>query len=369
MDIGYVHFYVKDAVFWRQWFQRRMAWRWLDSIANQYTHTELLHSGAVFVVFSMPKTQASSIFRSLQQFPPGVADVAFQVRDLDALLAKAVAAGARLLQPQQSSGGWKWAKLAGWGRLTHTVMERLSRPEKSVQWVEDGDRLQPFVDREAISDRDFQEISIEAIDHAVLNVPVGELQAAVDWYCEIFGFQPRQNFNIRTQKSGLSSQVLTHPLGNVQLPVNEPTSANSQIQEFLNYNRGAGIQHIALKSNNILASVAQMRRNGISFLSVPDSYYEQLKAGCDGLISPQEFARIQEQEILVDWKQDEIAIANQNYREIPLLLQTFTKPIFEEPTFFFEVIERRSQARGFGEGNFKALFEAIEREQQKRGTI
>lgn len=369
MDIGYVHFYVKDAVFWRQWFQRRMAWRWLDSVANQHTHTEVLYSGSVFVALSMPKTEASSVFRSLQQFPPGVADVAFQVRDLDALLEKAVVAGAKLLQPRQQYGGWKWAKLAGWGRLTHTLIEKTDQPPKAVQWMEDGDSLQPLIDSEAISDRNFQETSIVAIDHAVLNVPVGELQPAVDWYCEIFGFQPQQNFNIQTQKSGLSSQVLTHPQGKVQLPVNEPTSANSQIQEFLNYNRDAGIQHIALKSKNILASVAQMRSNGIPFLSVPESYYDQLKASCDGLISPQELVQIQEQEILVDWKQNEIEIANQNCQKVPLLLQTFTKPIFEEPTFFFEVIERRSQARGFGEGNFRALFEAIEREQKKRGTI
>jgi 4-hydroxyphenylpyruvate dioxygenase len=369
MDIGYVHFYVKDAVFWRQWFQRRMAWRLLDCTANQHTHTELLHSGSVFVALSMPKTEESSVFRSLQQFPPGVADVAFQVRDVDTLLETAVAAGAKLLQPRQNYGGWKWAKLAGWGRLTHTVMEKSDQPPKAVQWMEDGDGLQPLIDSEAIRDRISHQTSIVAIDHAVLNVPVGELQPAVDWYCQVFGLQPRENFNIQTQKSGLSSQVLTHPQGKVQLPVNEPTSANSQIQEFLNYNRDAGIQHIALKSKNILASVAQMRRNGIPFLSVPDSYYDQLKARSDGLIPPQEFPQIQANEILVDWKNDEIETASKNYQKVPLLLQTFTKPIFEEPTFFFEVIERRSQARGFGEGNFRALFEAIEREQKKRGTI
>ena len=136
--------------------------------------------------------------------------------------------------------------------------------------------------------------------------------------------------------------------------------SNSQIQEFLDINRGAGIQHIALRTSNLKSAIAQFRARGLSLLSVPESYYTELKKRPGLPLSSQELAAIAQQEILVDWKED---------AQNAVLLQIFTQPIFEQPTFFFEFIERRSQAQGFGEGNFRALFEAIESEQIKRGNL
>lgn len=166
------------------------------------------------------------------------------------------------------------------------------------------------------------------IDHVVLNVAAGTLTQAADWYCKTFGLEVQQTFNIRTPKSGLKSQVLAFAGQEAYLNINEPTTANSQIQDFLNANRGSGIQHIALRTAQIVQAVAQLRQRGQSFLSVPASYYTQLKARLTEqgvpLLQSQEILAIQAQQILADWQKDSKA----------LLLQIFTRPIFKEPTFF-----------------------------------
>mgnify|MGYP001766939050 CR=1 FL=1 len=157
------------------------------------------------------------------------------------------------------------------------------------------------------------------------------------------------------------SQALVDPSGKVQLNLNEPTSADSQIQEFLDHHRGAGIQHIALRSHDIIETVAQMRSGDVSFLPIPQTYYTQLQQRFQNdltlPLTTQEWEKIKHEQILIDWNHQE---------PNSLLMQIFTEPIFEKPTFFLELIERRKQARGFGEGNFQALFEAVEREQLKK---
>ena len=150
---------------------------------------------------------------------------------------------------------------------------------------------------------------------------------------------------------------MIHPASGVQLPLNEPASANSQIQEFLDLNRGAGVQHIALQTGNILQIVPRSRAAGLNFLSVPSSYYTQLKQRCGGYLPVTELEEIARSQILVDAP---------DLSSPGLLLQIFTQPIFEEATFFLEIIERRCLARGFGEGNFRTLFQAMEKEQMKR---
>jgi 4-hydroxyphenylpyruvate dioxygenase len=203
-------------------------------------------------------------------------------------------------------------------------------------------------------------LPITGIDHIVLNVAVGDLEPAVAWYEKILGFRSQQAFTIQTDRSALHSQVMVSSNSCVQFPIDQPASPNSQIQEFLDLNRGAGIQHIALKTSNIVEAIAQFRARGVSFLPVPPAYYTQLQERLGIPISADELQSIAQQQILVDW---------QYPAPNALLLQTFTQPIFPQPTFFFEIIERRSQAMGFGEGNFRALFEAIEREQMKRGSL
>jgi 4-hydroxyphenylpyruvate dioxygenase len=357
MNIAHIHFYVENASTWRNWFTQTLGFQPIDSFASVHTQTEVIQSDRVRFLLSSAKTPESPVFAYLQAHPPGVADVAFRVADLDGAIAQATAAGTQLTRSpyelEQPEGYLKAAQIQGWGDVRHTLVQ---------------DRVQDRVQNSA------EPQGIEAIpmpleiDHVVLNVEQGNLGRAIDWYEKAFGFQRRQAFAIQTERSGLCSQVLIHPAGNAQLPINEPASSGSQIQEFLDFNRGAGIQHIALRTSGIVEAIARLRHQGLAFLAVPSRYYEQLRQRPGFPLTEVELAAIAAQEVLVDWQSD---------RPQAVLLQTFTQPIFSQPTFFFELIERRwywwnqqqQQAQGFGEGNFRALFEAIEQEQLKRGSL
>ncbi|MBG1241334.1 4-hydroxyphenylpyruvate dioxygenase [Nostoc sp. NZL] len=350
MKIDHVHFYVEDAKVWRDWFVHHLGFQTVaDRSSSFHTCTEVVKSGAVCFFLSSPLLPTSPVAEFLRQYPPGVADVAFAVEDVEAAIALAQKHGATILQPIQEQNvgatSLKSSKIAAWGGLTHTLIERSLVFDKG-QMTNDN--------------------TFTAIDHIVLNVAVGELERAVAWYENILDFQPQQAFKIKTDRSALHSQVMVSRNGSVQLPINEPASSNSQIQEFLDVNRGPGIQHIALRTTNLVSAIAKFRASGLSLLSVPQSYYSQLKQRPGLTLSPLELEAIAQQEILVDW-QEYAPLEGRNIA--PLLLQIFTQPIFEQPTFFFEFIERRFQAQGFGEGNFRALFEAIESEQIKRGTL
>jgi 4-hydroxyphenylpyruvate dioxygenase len=368
MNINCIHFYVENANSSRDWFVKQMGFQAIASAISCHTLTHVVKSGAVTIVLSSPLTPASPVAQFLRRHPPGVADVAFEVADLPCVLRKAIANGAKVIQ--QSQGGRKWAKIAAWGGLTHTLIEFSGSHELSVPI--DQDFLLSMASNSEITPAslsfseltDFSATDLDffgGIDHVVLNVAKGDLEAALSWYEDVLGFRRRQSFTIQTDQSGLRSQVLVHPISGVQFPINEPTSANSQVQEFLNANQGAGIQHIALKTPHIVEAIAQLRKQGLAFLPIPDSYYLQLHSRYQELnLSLAEFEEIAVQQILVDWDKKSPQA---------LLLQTFTQPIFQKPTFFFELIERRQEAQGFGEGNFRALFEAIEREQIKRGSL
>ncbi|HEY9640942.1 MAG TPA: 4-hydroxyphenylpyruvate dioxygenase [Coleofasciculaceae cyanobacterium] len=350
MNLDHVHFYVEDALAWRRWFVHQLGFQPIDSLPNSDTQTEIVQSGSVCILLSSAKTSESPVAQYLKAHPAGIADVAFQVANLEIALTRASAAGAQLVQSprllQRGQEFFNIAQIQGWGDLRHTLVESVGSP-KSQQ------RTTPY---------------ITGFDHAVLNVQTGELDHAIAWYEKTLGFQPRQSFEIQTDRSALCSQVMVHPEGTAQFPINQPASASSQIQEFLDWNRGGGIQHIALQTGDILEAIAYLRQQGLEFLPVPFSYYEQLRQRPGFNLSELEWQAIARQEVLVDWQ-----------TETPqaLLLQAFTQPIFAEPTFFFELIERRQgwknqqryQAQGFGEGNFRALFEAIEREQLKRGSL
>ena len=350
LQIDHIHFYVEDAQKWRDWFVYCLGFQVINngifpSLSHHqkslHTCTEVVKSGTVCFLLSSPILPTSPVAEFLRQHPPGVADVAFAVDNVEALTAKAISNGAKILQPLQNAGFCQYAKIAGWGGLNHTLM---TRNQEKIAEVENSLYR-----------------AITAIDHLVLNVGVGELETAVNWYQKIFDFQPQQSFQIKTDRSGLHSQVMISPHGNIQLPINEPASPSSQIQEFLDVNRGAGIQHIALMIPDLVNAISRFRGAGLSFLSVPQNYYFQLQQRHKFSLSTEELQAISYQEILVDWHED--APLGE------LLLQIFSQPIFSEPTFFFEFIERRSLARGFGEGNFLALFQAIEREQIKRGFV
>jgi len=345
MKIDRVHFYVEDARAWRDWFVHKLSFQAVTAKLSNHTSTEVVKNGSVYFVLSSPLTPLSPVAKFLRQHPPGVADIAFCVEDVEAVMNRAIAHGAKVLHPIQSQDYYKWGKIAAWGSLSHTLIERKAGGGAGGAGEEIFYRS-PF--------------TFSGIDHVVLNVPTGELEPAVAWYKNTLDFHARQTFTIQTDRSALHSRVMVSRDSSVQFPINQPASPNSQIQEFLDINRGSGIQHIALHTPNIVQAIAQFRSCGVSFLPVPSTYYTQLQQRLGLPLTAAEFEEIAQQQILVDW---------QDTHPNAVLLQTFTQPIFGQPTFFFELIERRSQAVGFGEGNFRALFEAIEREQMKRGSL
>ncbi|MEO0884836.1 MAG: 4-hydroxyphenylpyruvate dioxygenase [Cyanobacteria bacterium J06648_10] len=374
MYFHHLHFYVKDTAFWTQWFEHKLSFQRINLSTAPTQHLSeqarceqtrceqtrcepvILTQGSIEIRLSSPQHQPA-VATYLSHHPPGLADIALATNDLTATLHRAQRQGATvLLQPIHTNRvGQRQCQIQGWADLRHTLIEvdtcrGNSQAHNQIQYHQPG-AAPPLV---------------SLIDHVVINVPKGDLQAAVAWYQKIFGCQLGQSFEISTANSGLCSQVLTHPEGPLQLPINEPSSKNSQIQEFLNHNRGAGVQHVALRAPDAIEAIAQFRHQGLDLLQVPNTYYEDLNQRSDRPI--QDLSAISRQQLLLDWAQG---------GQAGMLLQTFTQPIFSEPTFFFEVIERSDYyengqtktAEGFGEGNFQALFEAIERAQIKRGSL
>src|SRR5438552_6892065 len=202
-------------------------------------------------------------------------------------------------------------------------------------------------------------VGLKAIDHVVGNVEEGKMDEWVNFYQRVLGFEQLVHFDdkdISTEYSALMSKVVQNGTGRIKFPINEPAHGlrKSQIEEYLQFYGGAGVQHIALATGDIVETVRAMRHNDVSFLRVPESYYELLPDRVGKI--DEDISELAELGILVD-RDDE-----------GYMLQIFTKPVADRPTLFFEVIQRRG-SRSFGKGNFKALFEAIEREQERRGTL
>jgi 4-hydroxyphenylpyruvate dioxygenase len=362
MDFDRISFYVENAQASRDWFVNRLGFQAIAASANSHTHTEILSSGNVCFVLSSPLTPTSPAASWLKFHPPGIFDVGFRVKNIESIVARAANKGAKVIEPIQNylqgEGCFKRAKIAGWGDLSHTLIETIA----TTSLLQYSPPL-PSLPLSSSPPLPF----FTNIDHVVLNVESGDLEVAVSWYQKILGFQTQQNFDIQTEKSALRSRVMIHSEGGVQLPINESASANSQIQEFLDANRGPGIQHMALQTTDIVGVVANLRSRGLPFLPVPPTYYSQLQQRRQNFL-PEDWQKIAASQVLADWQEDSSEA---------MLLQIFTQPIFAEPTFFFEIIERRVglvngkqvQAGGFGAGNFRALFEAIEREQMKRGSL
>ncbi|MGW0362415.1 4-hydroxyphenylpyruvate dioxygenase [Streptomyces sp. NPDC002990] len=283
----------------------------------------------------------------------GVIDLAIEVPDARAAYAYAVEHGARGLdEPYEVTdehGTVVLAAIATYGQTRHTLVQR---GDYSGPYLPGFVAAEPMVEPPA--KRTFQ-----AIDHCVGNVELGRMNEWVAFYNKVMGFTNMKEFvgdDIATEYSALMSKVVADGTLKVKFPINEPAIAKkkSQIDEYLEFYGGAGVQHIALATNDIVSTVRSMRAAGVRFLDTPDSYYDTLGDWAGETRVPVETLR--ELKILVDRDED------------GYLLQIFTKPVQDRPTVFFEMIERHG-SMGFGKGNFKALFEAIEREQEKRGNL
>lgn len=362
MKIDHVHFYNRNAARTRDWFISNVGFRAIGNCISQHTHTELIGLNSAYFLISSPLNSASPVAQYLKYHPAGVADVAFRVENLAAIIDRSRSLGRKILQNVQlkksSQSSFQFAQIVGWHDLQHTVIEA---PE---HW--DYCTPMPIEPYQIEQTDQIEQSNITNIDHIVLNVAQGKLDSAVKLYQNLFNFKVQQSFNIQTRKSGLTSQALIDDVGEVQFNINQPTGANSQIQEFIDFNGGSGIQHLALRSQNLIADIAQMQQGDLKFLDVPPAYYHNLKSLL--ALNLSERRAVAQLQILVDgdhqaYPEDSHALLQSG------LMQIFTQPIFEQPTFFLEFIERRQNAQGFGQGNFTALFEAIERQSEHRPSI
>jgi 4-hydroxyphenylpyruvate dioxygenase len=318
----------------------------------------VLRSGSARFVLTGAVDPASPLADHHRRHGDGVVDLALEVPDVDRCIEHARSVGATILvEPHDESdehGTVRTAAIATYGETRHTLVDR-SRYH--------GPYLPGYVARTSTITRaeGHPRRLFQAVDHCVGNVELGRMDEWVAFYNKVMGFTNMAEFigdDIATDYSALMSKVVASGNHRVKFPLNEPAVAKkkSQIDEYLEFYEGAGCQHIALATNDILRTVDILRDNGVEFLDTPDSYYDdpELRERIGEVRAPIE--ELKRRRILVDRDED------------GYLLQIFTKPLGDRPTVFFEFIERHGSL-GFGKGNFKALFEAIEREQELRGNL
>jgi 4-hydroxyphenylpyruvate dioxygenase len=318
----------------------------------------VLRSGAVRFVVQGGVMPGSPVAAHHARHGDGITDIALEVVDVDRCVEHARMAGAKVLEEPHDRtdehGTVRLAAIATYGDTRHSLVDRSGYTGPYLPGY--VARSSSYVRREGAPRRLFQ-----ALDHVVGNVELGHMDEWVDFYRRVMGFTNMAEFigdDIATDYSALMSKVVANGNHRVKFPLNEPAIAKkrSQIDEYLEYYRGPGAQHLALATNDILGTVDALRAEGVEFLATPDAYYSDpaLRARIGEVRVPIE--ELQRRGILVDRDED------------GYLLQIFTKPLGDRPTVFFELIERHGSL-GFGKGNFKALFEAIEREQGRRGNL
>ncbi|QFY12775.1 4-hydroxyphenylpyruvate dioxygenase [Nonomuraea phyllanthi] len=318
----------------------------------------VLVSGSATFEFRGSLRPGTDLARHVAEHGDGVIDLAIQVPDVEAGHAYAVAHGATgLAEPytlEDEHGKVQLAAVATYGQTRHTLVDRSNYH---------GPYLPGYVAAEPLVAAPARRTGrlFQAVDHCVGNVELGKMDEWVEFYRNVMGFTNMAEFvgdDIATEYSALMSKVVADGTRKVKFPLNEPAVSRrkSQIDEFLEFYGGPGVQHIALATNDILATVDHMRAAGVQFLDTPESYYDdpELRARIGKVRVPIE--ELKKRRILVDRDED------------GYLLQIFTQPVQDRPTVFFELIERHGSL-GFGKGNFKALFEAIEREQERRGNL
>jgi 4-hydroxyphenylpyruvate dioxygenase len=326
-----------------------VAYTGLETGSREQT-SHVLEQGRVRLVVTGALHSGHPIAEHHARHGDGVRVIGLSVPDVDFAYSQATARGARgLVEPHAASddyGDVRLAEIAAYGDTVHRFVERSGYGGAFLP----GYRAVEHVRGDGV---------FTGIDHVVGNVPLGEMERWVKFYEDVFGMTEMIHFSdeaISTEYSALMSKVVADGKGRIKFPINEPAEGRrkSQIDEYLEFYEGAGVQHIALSTRDIVAAVAELSARGVPFLQTPESYYEDV---------PERIGEIDES--LDDLRRLGILVDRDDEG---YLLQIFTKPIGDRPTLFFEIIERHG-ARGFGEGNFKALFEAIEREQAARGNL
>ena len=313
----------------------------------------LLRQGKIRFVLTTALTPDSPIARHVHEHGDGVKDIALWVDDATAAFEETTRrGGVPVREPEvleDAHGRVVVSAIATYGDTIHSFVERSDY---------DGLFMPGF---EAWEDEDWQPepVGLRYVDHCVGNVDLGDMDTYVQYYADVMGFKNLISFDdkdISTEYSALMSKVMSNGNERVKFPINEPAEGKkkSQIEEYLDFYHGPGVQHVAMATDDILGTVTALRRRGVQFLSVPTTYYDVLQDRVGTIDEPVD--ELAELGILVDRDPD------------GYLLQIFTKPVQDRPTVFYEIIQRKG-ARSFGAGNFKALFEAIEREQARRGNL
>jgi 4-hydroxyphenylpyruvate dioxygenase len=314
--------------------------------------SRVLEQGRIRLVLTGTLTGEDEIAEHHRRHGDGVWSIALSVPDATAAYEHAVAHGARGIDtPHELSdedGRVRLASVATYGETRHLFVERDSYAGAFL----------PGYQRRGTNPGGPDGLLV-GIDHVVGNVELGHMNEWVHYYERVFGMTEMIHFSdeaISTEYSALMSKVVTDGSGRIKFPINEPAEGKrkSQIDEYLDFYRGAGVQHIAVSTTNIVRTVGELRSRGVEFLPIPASYYSEVDERIGEI--EEDVADLRQMGILVD-RDDE-----------GYLLQIFSKPVGDRPTLFVELIERHG-ARGFGEGNFKALFEALEREQDRRGNL
>jgi 4-hydroxyphenylpyruvate dioxygenase len=340
----------QSAFFYRKAFGfSQLAYSGLET-GNRDTASYVLSQGKIRFVITSPLRGDHSAAEHIRTHGDGVIDIALQVEDADFAFAEAVRRGAApVTEPHDISdehGTVRRAAIRTYGDTIHSLISY-------------SDYRGAFLPGYQTAEIPGESAGLLVVDHIVGNVELGAMNTWAEWYTKVMGFSRYITFDdkdISTEFSALMSIVMSDDRRVVKFPINEPAPGRkkSQIDEYLDWYAGAGVQHIALLCGDIVETVTTLKANGVEFLSVPDSYYEELSERVGELDEPMD--KLRELKILVD--RDE-----EGY-----LLQLFSKPVEDRPTVFFEIIQRKG-SRGFGKGNFKALFESIEAEQEKRGNL
>ena len=357
-NFDYLQFYVGDAMqaayyYTHAWGFTPIAYAGLETGLRDH-RSFVLEQGNVRLVLTSSLDPEGEIAEHVKLHGDGVKDVAFRVDDAERAYREATSRGARgVMEPtvrKDDYGKVKLAAIATYGETIHTFVERQDYQGVFLP----GYRLiTTNVPRRA------RPAGLAGIDHVVGNVELGKMNEWVAFYERIMGFTQIIHFDdkaISTEYSALMSKVMQNGSGRIKLPINEPAPGRkkSQIEEYLDFYRTPGVQHVALITADIIATVRNLEERGVAFLKTPGAYYEDVLDRVGHI--DEDIKQLAELGILIDHDED------------GYLLQIFSKPIVSRPTMFFEVIERKG-ARSFGEGNFKALFEAIEREQALRGNL
>ncbi len=352
----YVEFYVGNAKQAAHYYQTAFGFELVayrgPETGSKDTVSYVLQQGKIRFVLTSAYLPEHQVAQHVHQHGDGVKVLALWVDDareaFEIAVQRGAAPAAKLQRLTDKQGEVVTASIHTYGETIHTFVERKNYS---------GAFLPGFEARKSLLK--VEPIGLQYVDHCVGNVELGQMNRWVEFYQEVMGFKLLVTFDdkdISTKYTALMSKVVANGNGYIKFPINEPAQGvkKSQIEEYLDFYNGPGVQHIAIATDNIIETVSKMRQNGVDFLYVPDTYYETVLDRVGEI--EEELKELKRLNILID--RDE-----EGY-----LLQIFTKPVQDRPTVFYEIIQRRG-AKSFGKGNFKALFEAIEREQELRGNL